>query len=164
MSSEVRSDESPAEDLPAELAERLGYLLKHAQLRLTGLNADALAPYGITGRELAVLLVVAGREPESQQQLAVRLGIDRTSMVAFLDALEDKGLVTRRPDPSDRRRNVVVLTTTGQDTLRAARRASDEAERRFLAPLTRAAAVELRRALGLLANDGDGGSHRGGGR
>jgi DNA-binding MarR family transcriptional regulator len=44
---------------------------------------------------LAVLLVLAGREPASQRQAATRLGIDRTTMVALLDALENKGLVTR---------------------------------------------------------------------
>jgi DNA-binding MarR family transcriptional regulator len=133
-----------------ELVDRLGYLLKHVQLRLTELTGKALAPYGITGRELAVLLVVAGREPQSQQQIAARLGIDRTSMVAFLDVLEEKALVARRPDPKDRRRNVVVLTGTGEDTLREARRASDEAERQFLAPLDGPAAAELKNTLARL--------------
>jgi DNA-binding MarR family transcriptional regulator len=130
-----------------ELTSRLGYLLKHAQLRLTELTTEALAPYGITGRELAVLVVLAAVGPASQQQAAARLGIDRTTMVAFLDTLEGKGLVARRPDPDDRRRNVVVPTAAGQDTLRHATRAHDEAERRFLAPLPRAAAEQLRRAL-----------------
>jgi DNA-binding MarR family transcriptional regulator len=141
-------DDQQAEDGPApELTGRLGYLLKHAQLRLAELTAEALAPYGITGRELAVLLVLAGREPLSQQQAAGRLGIDRTSMVAFLDTLEGKGLVARHPDANDRRRNVVALTAAGHDTLRRAVQASDEAERRFLAPLARPAAEQLKRAL-----------------
>ena len=132
---------------PAELTERLGYLLKHAQLRLTELTSAALAPFGITGRELAVLLVVAGREPASQQQIAQRMGIDRTSMVAFLDGLEHRGLVERRQHASDRRRNVIELTAGGHDVLRRARRAGDDAERRFLAPLGRSAGEELKRAL-----------------
>ena len=114
---------------------RLGYLLKHAQLRMAELTEKALAPYGISGRELAVLLVLAGREPASQQQAAQRLGIDRTTMVALLDALQAKGLVSRHPHADDRRRNVVELTEAGQDTLRRATAASDEAERTLLAPL-----------------------------
>jgi DNA-binding MarR family transcriptional regulator len=130
-----------------ELVERLGYLLKHAQLRLTELTAEALAPYGVSGRELAVLLVLDGGGPASQLAAAGRLGIDRTTMVTFLDTLEERGLVARRPDPDDRRRNVVVLTATGQSVLRDATRASDEAERRFLAPLSAAAAGQLRRSL-----------------
>jgi DNA-binding MarR family transcriptional regulator len=146
MSSGARDRQN--EDGPApELTGRLGYLFKHAQSRLSELTAEALEPYGITGRELAVLVVLAGREPASQQQAAQRLGVDRTTMVALLDALEAKGLLTRHPHADDRRRNVVELTEVGHDTLRRAKRAGDEAERRFLAPLGEPAARQLRDAL-----------------
>jgi len=150
VSIEARNEPQVEHGPPPELTDRLGYLFKHAQARLAELTAEALAPYGISGRELAVLLVLAGQEPASQQQAAQRLGIDRTTMVAFVDALEGKGLVARRPDPHDRRRNVVALTTAGHDTLRQATRASDEAERRFLAPLARSGAENLKRALAKL--------------
>jgi DNA-binding MarR family transcriptional regulator len=126
---------------------RLGYLLKHAQLRMAELNAKALSPYGINGRELAVLLVLAGHEPTSQLQAAQRLGIDRTTMVALLDTLEEKGLVSRHPHAADRRRNVVELTETGRDTLSRATEASDAAEREFLAPLASRAGGQLRDSL-----------------
>jgi DNA-binding MarR family transcriptional regulator len=130
-----------------ELSRRLGYLLKHAQLRMAELTTKALTPYGIDGREFGVLLSLAGSEPRSQQEAAQRLGIDRTTMVAMLDTLEDKGLVSRHPDANDRRRNVVELTAAGQDTLRRATEASDDAEREFLAPLTPQAARQLRNSL-----------------
>ena len=130
-----------------ELSRRLGYLLKHAQFRMSELTAKALTPYGIDGRELGVLLVLAGREPASQQQAAQRLGIDRTTMVALLDTLEGKGLVSRHPHADDRRRNVVELTEAGQDALRRATDASDDAEREFLAPLSPQAARQLRDSL-----------------
>jgi len=129
------------------LGGRLGYLLKHAQLRMAELNAKALTPFGINGRELAVLLVLAGHEPTSQLQAAQRLGIDRTTMVALLDTLEDKGLVSRHPHAEDRRRNVVELTETGRDTLRRATEASDAAERAFLAPLNSRSGDQLRDSL-----------------
>ena len=141
-------DEWPAEHgPPPELAGRLGYLFKHAHALLAERTAEALAPFDISGRELAVLFVLASQEPASQQQAARRLGIDRTTMVAFVDTLEDKGLVARRPDPDDRRRNVVTLTTTGHDTLQRASRASDAAECLFLAPLTQSAGENLKQAL-----------------
>jgi DNA-binding MarR family transcriptional regulator len=129
------------------LSRRLGYLLKHAQLLMGELTARALTPYGIDGRELGVLLVIAGHEPASQQQAAQRLGIDRTTMVALLDTLEGKGLVSRHPHADDRRRNVVELTDAGQDILRRASEASDDAEREFLAPLSPQAAQQLRNSL-----------------
>jgi DNA-binding MarR family transcriptional regulator len=138
-----RADDGPV----PELTSRLGYLLKHAQLRLGELTMAALAPYGINGRELAVLVSLAGGEPASQQEAAHRLGVDRTTMVALLDALEAKALVTRHPHAGDRRRNVVELTPAGKRTLHAATEASDAAEQRFLAPLTEPAARQLRAAL-----------------
>ncbi|GAA5040757.1 DNA-binding MarR family transcriptional regulator [Thermocatellispora tengchongensis] len=130
-----------------ELSRNLIYLLKHAHLRMAELTTKALTPYGIDGRELGVLLALTGREPTSQQQAAQRLGIDRTTMVAMLDALEAKGLVSRHPDAEDRRRNVVELTDAGKDTLRQAVKATDDAEREFLARLTPQAAEQLRNSL-----------------
>jgi DNA-binding MarR family transcriptional regulator len=130
-----------------ELSRRLGYLLKHAQLRMTELTAAALAPYVIDGRELGVLLVLADGQPASQQQAAQRLAIDRTTMVAMLDTLEGKGLVSRHPDSDDRRRNVVELTDAGRDILQRAVKASDDAERALLAPLSPQAAHQLRNSL-----------------
>lgn len=129
------------------LSGRLGYLLKHAQLRMAELSTKALASYGINGRELAVLAVLAGHEPSSQLQVAQRLSVDRTTMVALLDTLEDKGLVSRHPHADDRRRNVVELTEKGQDILASATVASDAAERAFLSPLDARAAAQLRDSL-----------------
>ena len=130
-----------------ELSRRLGYLFKHAQLRMAELTAAALAPYVIDGRELGVLLVLADGQPASQQQAAQRLAIDRTTMVAMLDTLEGKGLVSRHPDADDRRRNVVELTDAGRDILQRAVKAGDDAERALLAPLSAQAAQQLRDSL-----------------
>ena len=139
---------------PPELAGRLAYLLKHAQLGLAELTTEALAPFGVSGRELAVLTVLAGQEPGSQQQAAQRMGVDRTTMVGLIDALEDKGLVRRRAHAEDRRRNVVELTEAGRDTLHRAGEASREAEHRFLAPLSTRDARQLKTALLALIQPG----------
>lgn len=130
-----------------EPTERLGYLLKHAREHLNELTSRALAPYGVDGRELAVLLTLAHGEPASQQEIAQRLGVDRTTMVALLDTLEARGLVTRRPDASDRRRNIVELTSAGQYTTRRGAEAAADAERLFLAPVTASAAKEFKATL-----------------
>ncbi len=156
MSSDVSAT---GDGLASEPASRLGYLLKHAWLRLGELTSAALAPYGVTGRELAVLVTLADSEPASQQQAARTLGIDRTTMVALLDALEGKGLVARRPDAEDRRRNVVELTASGRDTLAGAAAAYGSAEREFLAPLAGAQAQQFNEALrALVTVSPDGGA------
>ncbi|MCW2886262.1 MAG: hypothetical protein QOE54_3160 [Streptosporangiaceae bacterium] len=145
-----RADAQPEDRPPASLARRLGYALKHAQLRLAEISGPALAPLGIDGRELGVLVVLADGEPLSQQQAARRLAIDRTTMVAMIDGLEDKGLVARRLDPRDRRRNIVEPTPAGRETLRKAMQVTDEVERRFLAPLGEPEAQRFKDALVLL--------------
>lgn len=130
-----------------EVGTRLGYLLKHAGLLLEEQHAKTLAPFGIDGRELGILLVIAGREPSSQQEVARRLGVDRSTMVALLDALEARHLVTRQPDPADRRRNVVALTKKGDAVVRRATAASDEAEAAVLSALKPQDAERLRALL-----------------
>ncbi|SRR6266536_1174540 len=154
MSSHAEAGAAGAEDgerperwPPAPLADRLGFLLKHAQIELAALSEPALRPFGIIGRELAVLSVLADGGSLSQHQAARRLAIDRTTMVALLDGLEDKGLVERRPHPGDRRRNVVELTPRGHQVMDQALRATRDAERRLLAPLGDAEAKRFRDAL-----------------
>lgn len=140
-------------DLGPRLSERLTYLLKRALVDLEDLHAEHLAPVGVSGRELGVLLLLESKGPESQQQTARRLGVDRTTMVGLLDGLEVKGLVARRADTGDRRRNVVELTDAGQTTLARAVRASDEAERQLLTELDDAESAQLRTLLTRLARD-----------
>jgi DNA-binding MarR family transcriptional regulator len=82
--------------------------------------------------------------------MAGRLGVDRSTMSALIDGLEDHGLVERRRSPSDRRRNIVRLTPAGRDCLAEAEAARCAAERRFLAPLDEDTAAALLRALHLL--------------
>lgn len=135
---------------PAALAERLSFLLKHAQARFAEAVEPAFAPLEIDGRELGVLTALggpAGGERLSQQEAAQRLAIDRTTMVALIDGLEDKGLVQRRPDPRDRRRNIVEVTAAGRQALDRATAVVEAVEQRFLAPLGEDGARRFKQAL-----------------
>ena len=140
MSSELEPHVAPVRD-------RFGYLLKHARERLSVLSAEALAPIGVNGRELAILTALAEGGPPSQLEAAQRLAIDRTTMVGLLDALEAKGFVERKAHERDRRRNVVVLTPAGHRTLLEGARATDVAEAAFLAALPARDRDRLRRML-----------------
>lgn len=140
-------------DLGPRLSARLTYLLKRALVDLEDLHAEHLTPVGVSGRELAVLLLLDGRDPESQQHAAKRLGVDRTTMVGLLDGLETKGLVARHADAGDRRRNVLKLTGDGQTALVQALRASDKAERQLLAEFDDGESEQLRTLLTRLARD-----------
>ena len=130
-----------------EPLEVLGYLLKHAHLALAGHTDAALDRFGITSRDLGVLRVIAGGEAKSQQDVAEILGVDRTSMVALLDALEQAGIVARRPSVQDRRRNVLELTKSGRKLYVQAEEASLAVEEDFVGVLWNKGSSDFRRAL-----------------
>lgn len=135
------------------LTSRLGYLLKHAQQNFSQSGARALESLDITGRQLAVLVVLDAAEPLSQLDAAKELGVDRTTMVALIDELEHKGLVERRRSPDDRRKNIVELTAHGKETLAEGERRHQETEKAFLADLTPIEADLFVRILKKLAAD-----------
>ena len=141
-----RPDSETADQVRAH-DDVLGYLLKHAHRALEQRAEAALAGMGLTVRDLGVLRVIAGGEARSQQEVAAVLGIDPTSMVALLDALEHRGIIARRPSERDRRRNVVELTAHGRDVFRRAEDHYAQAEKAFTSSLGDAGAAGLRRAL-----------------
>jgi DNA-binding MarR family transcriptional regulator len=89
--------------------EPVGLLLRRAYVLLTSAEgADASA-----ARDVAVLDVLAGQDASSQQDLAERLGINRTIMVRVLDRLAEAGWVERVRNPADRRSYQLRLTPAG---------------------------------------------------
>lgn len=78
---------------------------------------ETLAPLDLEPREFSLLRAVAAAEGQSQQALGDRLLIPASRMVAFVDALEARGLLERRPNPEDRRARALYLTQAGRDLL-----------------------------------------------
>jgi DNA-binding MarR family transcriptional regulator len=103
-------------------------------------------------RGFLVLRSVAQGQPRSQLALAQQVGVDKTVMTYLLDELEEAGLVTRRPDPADRRARQVTITPAGTSALEEFGRRLDEAEAKVLAPLSAAERKTLRELLGRAAN------------
>jgi len=124
-----------------------GYLLLKAGHHL-GIEFDAaLGDLGLSGREFLVLSFVRAADGLSQQALSERLGLDPTLVVGLVDGLEARQLMTRTKDPTDRRRNVLGLTSAGAAAHDAAVAAATRAEDAFLAPLGAAQRRALRSAL-----------------
>ena len=109
--------------------------------------ADALDGIGLTTAQFALLDQIDAREGAIQQELGSALGIDRTTMVALIDQLEEAGLATRRPSPKDRRAREIAITPQGRRLVVRARKLLAEAEDEVLAGLS---AGQRRDLLGLL--------------
>ncbi len=54
---------------------------------------------------------------QSPASLAEMAGVSRATMTGLIDTLERDGLVTRNPDPADRRQLLVSITAKGEDLL-----------------------------------------------
>lgn len=72
----------------------------------------------------------------TQRQLAKRLRILPSRLVALLDELESRGLVERRRNPDDRRRHSLHLTEKGRATVKVIGEISGEHQKDLLAALS----------------------------
>jgi MarR family transcriptional regulator, transcriptional regulator for hemolysin len=75
---------------------------------------QAAAQHGVSEAASAPLLWIERLGTDVRQNaLADAVGIEGASLVRLLDELQASGLITREPDPSDRRANSVNLTEAG---------------------------------------------------
>ena len=109
---EARAD-GPGGSRTFVIEESLGYLVNRAARAFAGHLADELRPYGVGIGQWAVLLHLWGTDGTTQAELARRVAIEQPTMVRTIDRMERDGLVTRVPDPSDRRASRIELTEHG---------------------------------------------------
>jgi DNA-binding MarR family transcriptional regulator len=83
---------------------------------------------GMHMRHLMALSYVRDYDGGPQQELAEALCMDANNVVLLLNELEQLGFVTRRRDPSDRRRHLVDLTSAGNKALESAEHAQETIE------------------------------------
>lgn len=111
-SSYASSRGEPSSLGPAALTQHLGYLLRRAFV-MSGDCAKACIADDTPLREVALLALLAERAPVSQRELGDLLHVNRTVMVALVDAMEAKGWVVRERNPTDRRSYALRLTDEG---------------------------------------------------
>jgi DNA-binding MarR family transcriptional regulator len=75
--------------------------------------SDRLAETGLKPPQAVILITLRDLGPMTQQALGDRLHVDPSNLVAFLNALEDEGLIVRKREPEDRRRHIVEITNSG---------------------------------------------------
>src|ERR1035438_6483693 len=77
----------------------------------------SMSPGGPRPPPPLALKLLSEHGPASQQGLAEALSLDPSNVVGLLNELEERGLITRRRDPADRRRHIVELSSTGAKEL-----------------------------------------------
>ena len=99
------------------LPELIGYHLRRAQVHLFADFARTMAEAQMTPGQFGVISLIGANPGLTQSALARAVGIERSTMVAVIDALQDRGLVERRPSPVDRRSYALMLTADGAQLL-----------------------------------------------
>jgi DNA-binding MarR family transcriptional regulator len=150
--SNLKRREQPSEfEVPelmfAELDSLLGYLLRRAQGAMHRDFMAAVSDFGLTQKQAAVLWLIQANGGVSQVEVAAALGMDRATMMALTDRLEDRGFVIRKRSSTDRRRQELYLTPLGQSTLRKCKARIAEHEERFRAMFTAPELAALLEAL-----------------
>jgi DNA-binding MarR family transcriptional regulator len=102
---------------PASPFHSVGFTISTIGYAVSRRFHEALAPLELEPREFALLRAVAAAEGKSQQAIGERLQIPPSRMVAFIDALEARGLIERRHNPDDRRTRALHLTGAGHELL-----------------------------------------------
>ncbi len=105
----------PAVEVAAALVVAVGRLRRRLREVAT---VDDLSPSATSALDR-----IAKGEARTVSELAVRERVRPQSMAATVEALLDRGLVQRRPDPEDGRRRLLAVTDLGADRAGSHRRA-----------------------------------------
>ena len=77
----------------------------------------AMADGSLRPRHVIALTLLSERGPMTQHAVGAALSLDPSNVVGLLNELEERGLITRRRDPADRRRHIVEVSATGAEEL-----------------------------------------------
>jgi DNA-binding MarR family transcriptional regulator len=119
-----------------ELDGLLGYQLRRAQGAMHRDFVATVSGLDLTQKQAATLWLISANPGASQVSIAAALGIDRATMMAVTDRLQDRGFVRRTRSIVDRRRQELNVTPAGAGALRKIKSRIAEHEERARALLT----------------------------
>ena len=93
------------------------YMLKQVELAVRARLDEIVRPAGLTALQYTALSVLERHTDMSSAQLARSSFVTAQSMADMITALEDRKLIERHRDRTDRRRLVVALTGNGRALL-----------------------------------------------
>ena len=106
-------DAAPRLDLGG-LDDLVGFHQRMAMIAVYRNFTQHLQPLDLTQKQAGVLWLIAANGGVSQITLANAVLMDRASMMAIIDRLENRGLIIRRKSASDGRKQELYLTPKGR--------------------------------------------------
>jgi MarR family transcriptional regulator, transcriptional regulator for hemolysin len=116
---------------------------------------DALEQAGGTLPVWLILLNLKIRRPDNQRELAEAVGVREATLTHHLNAMDTRGLITRRRDADNRRIHVVELTDDGEALFKQLQQAAMAFDQRLRNGLSEADADTLGALLDRLAANVD---------
>jgi DNA-binding MarR family transcriptional regulator len=102
---------------------------------------------GVSLAQSRLLEVIQQTTRARWSDIATALGYSPRTITEALDALERDGLITRMPDPADRRAKILTITKKGARDLAAAQDVRDQIRKVFFGVLTDGEKVSLLKML-----------------
>lgn len=133
----------------ASLLGNLKWLLAQTYHAISTELTAGLEGIGVSARGFWVLNT-AMQGGLTQTEIAKRISLDKTTMVAAIDELERDGYAVRKPSDTDRRARVIEVTAKGAAKVEQAEAIMDEVQKDVLASLPPDEAKALMSALGTL--------------
>ena len=118
---------------------------------LIAAELPVLVRHGISMWGYTVLSALDAAPAATQAALAEVIGADKTRIIATLDELQGAGLITRDPDPADRRGRLLAITQAGRQVRAAVQAEIQSNEERVLARLPAADRLGFLRAARALS-------------
>ncbi|PTR28995.1 DNA-binding MarR family transcriptional regulator [Rhodococcus sp. OK519] len=128
--------ERPSEETPAKWQALPSWQITQTAHHAHRVVAEGFSSVDARGFHYRLLATLEESGPASQAELGRRSGIHASDVVAAINELADRDLVERTPDATDRRRNVISLTTAGKRQLRRLEKRLAESQDELLAPLS----------------------------
>jgi DNA-binding MarR family transcriptional regulator len=110
------------------LGRSLAFHVRKAQLALQRRGLRSVSEQQVGPGEFGTLVLCEQNPGVAQFQIAATLDIDKASVVAIVDKLEELGWLLRRRSDHDRRRYGLCLTPEGQRQVQILRRQAEQAE------------------------------------
>lgn len=142
------SDKAALPEGLGAIGDILGFHIRLAHGAVYRHFSDTFSDLDLTQKQVSVLWLVDDHPGMAQADLGRTLQMDRATVMAIVNRLQAKGLLKRGASTTDRRRQTLTLTDTGQEALREARRAVESHEAWLKA---RFSLAEVRTLIGLLS-------------
>lgn len=123
-----------------------GYLIRRAQQRHVAAWTRIVSTE-ISSVQYSILVSLDRRGEASQRELCDDVDLDRSTVADLVSRMERRGLIQRRRDPADARRNTVTLTEKGLAERRRLAPLVAQVEQELTGPLDADERAALRRAL-----------------